>query len=81
MQITDDNTPYTIGKSNKEVLENRRKSATKVSQWFSENAMKANTEKCHFISSVDESTKFSLANYIIENSNSQKQLELLLIEN
>ena len=62
-------TLYTTGKDNNEVLEKLKISATKVFQWFSENAMKANTGKCHFISSVDKSTKFSLANYSIGNSN------------
>ena len=70
----DDNTPYTIGNDKNEVLEKLKISATKVFQWFSENAMKANTGKCHFISSVDTSTKFSLTNCSIDNSNSQKLL-------
>ena len=46
----------------------------KLFKWFYENGLKANQDKCHFLSSLDINTKFSLPACILENSDSQKLL-------
>ena len=70
----DDNTPYSRGKSQYNLETKFQKSSVKLSKWFHENGLKANQEKCHFLSSLDINTKFSLPSCILENSNSQKLL-------
>ena len=55
----------------------RNKIAKGISQtfeWFHENDLKGNQDKCNFLSSLDINTKFSLPASILENLNSQKRL-------
>ena len=50
----DDNTIYDSGNSIDEVISSLQVSAEKLFQWFSNNQMKGNKEKCHLIVSTDE---------------------------
>ena len=50
----DDNTIYDSGNSIDEVISSLQVSAEKLFQWFSNNQMKGNTEKCHLIVSTDQ---------------------------
>ena len=45
----DDNTPYTIGNSIDEVIQKIKNAAQTCFQWFSDNQMKTNPDKCHFL--------------------------------
>ena len=45
----DDNTPYTTGNSMEEVIQKLENAAKTLFQWFSDNQMKANPDKCHFL--------------------------------
>ena len=45
----DDNTPYTTGNSMEEVIQKLENAAKTLFQWFSDNQMKANPNKCHFL--------------------------------
>ena len=45
----DDNTPYTTGNSIEEVIQKLEKAAQTLFQWLSDNQMKANPDKCHFL--------------------------------
>ena len=47
----DDNTPYTTRNSIKEVIQKLENAAKVLFQWFSDNQMKANPDKSHFLSS------------------------------
>ena len=64
----DDNTPYMIGKNQCDLETKLQEASVKLFKWFHENGMKANQDKCHFLSSLDISTKFSLLACIVENS-------------
>ena len=44
----DDNTPYSVGKSQCDLETKPQKASVKISKWFHENDLKANQEKCHF---------------------------------
>ena len=68
----DDNTPYTVGKSQCDLETKVQKTSVKSFKWFHENGLRANHDKCYFVSSFDINTKFSLPACILENSNSQK---------
>ena len=43
----DDNTPYTTGNSIEEVIQKLENAARTLCQWFTDNQMKANPDKCH----------------------------------
>ena len=45
----DDNTPYTTGNSMEEVIQKLENAAKTLFQWFSDNQMKANPDKCHIL--------------------------------
>ena len=67
------NFPYTRKFSNK-VLEKLKCAPRKIFEWFFNNAMKANPDKCHFLSVLDTNTKISVSSFDIENTHSQKFL-------
>ena len=70
----DDNTPYNVGKSKFDLEIKLQQASIKLLKWFYENGLKANQDKCHFLSSLDIDTKFSLPACVLENSDSQKLL-------
>ena len=70
----DDNTPYSVGKSQCDLETILQNASVKLFKWFHKNGLKANHEKCHFPSSLDINTKFSLPSSILEISNSQNYL-------
>ena len=70
----DDNTLYSIGKSQYDLETKLQKASVKFLKWFHENGMKATQDKCHFLSSLNVNTKFLLPACILENSDSHKLL-------
>ena len=69
-----DNTPYSVWKSQYDLETKFQKTSVKHFKWFHKNGIKANQDKCHFLSSLDINTKFSLPARILGNSDSQKLL-------
>ena len=53
VSYADDKTPYTIEKNQCEVEKMLQIASAKLFKWFSENGMKVNQDKCHFLSSLD----------------------------
>ena len=45
----DDNTPYCIGNTPEEVINQLDKSSKSIFEWFENNGMKVNPDKCHFL--------------------------------
>ena len=72
VSYADDNTLYSVGKSQYDLETKLQKASVNFFKWFHENSLKANQEKCHFLSSLDINTKFLLPACILENSVSQK---------
>ena len=70
----DNITTKSVGKKQCDLETKLQKASVKLFKWFHENGLKANQVKCHFLSSLDINTKFSLPACILENSNSQKPL-------
>ena len=64
----DDNTPYTTGNSIEEVIRKLENAAKTLFQWFSDNQIKANSSKCHFL--CNSSSEISLT---IENQKIKKE--------
>ena len=65
----DDNTSYAIGNSSK--LQNASKT---LFQWFSDNQMKSNPDKCNFISSTSKRVSLIVENKEINNSTHERLL-------
>ena len=53
----DDNTPYCIGKTPEEVISPLEKSSESAFEWFENNGMKANPDKCHLLLSKNENLR------------------------
>ena len=70
----DDNTPYSVGKSQCDLETKLQKTSVKFFKQFHENGLKTNQDKCHFLSSLVINTNFSLPACIVEKSDSQKRL-------
>ena len=71
----DDNTPYFCDKNLEVLLSKLQICALKLFEWFSNNHMKMNSDKCHLIlSSNDENKKTALDGEVINNTQVQKHL-------
>ena len=65
----DDNTPYFCDKNLEVLLSKLQICALKLFEWFSNNHMKINSDKCHLILSYnDENKKIELNGEIINNT-------------
>ena len=70
----DDNTIYQSGRTVDDVINGLQVSAEKVFQWFSDNQMKGNTDKCHLIMSTNNATELQIGDSSIKTSNCEKLL-------
>ena len=68
----DDNTPFTIGNDTENVIFKLRNSLKIRFQWFMDNQMKANPQKCQFICSTNDTVNLVAENQIIDNSKCEK---------
>ena len=68
----DDNTPFTIGNDVENVIFKLRNSLKIRFQWFMDNQMKANPQKCQFICSTNDTVNLVAENQIIDNSKCEK---------
>ena len=68
----DDSTLYSLEKSQCNLETKLRRASVKLFKYFHEKGLKANQDKCHFLSSLEINIKFSLPACILENSDSQK---------
>ena len=71
----DGTTPYSVGSTTTEVLENLSGISRKLFTWFANNQMKANDDKCHLLlSSPDDSSLIQIENSTIKCSKVKKLL-------
>ena len=70
----DDNTLYNFGFNLDNVISNLEKSTNSLLNWFRENHMKANADKCHLLVSSDESCTAKIEDFSIKNSTEEKLL-------
>ena len=74
---TNHNTP-SHGKLPTKILEKPECVSRNIFEWFFNNTMKVNPDKCHFLSSLDSNPKVSISSFDIENTNSQKFLGITI---
>ena len=70
----DDNAPYKFGFNLDNVISNLEKSTNSLLNWFRENHMKANADKCHLLVSSDERCTAKIEDFSIKNSTEEKLL-------
>ena len=70
----DDNTPYNFDFNLDNVVSNLEKSTDSLLNWFRENNMKANANKCNLLVSSDESCTAKIEDFSIKNSTKEKVL-------
>ena len=70
----DDNTPYNFNFSLGSVISNLEKSNNSLLNWFRENHMKANADKCNLLVSSNESCTAKIEDFSIKNSTEEKLL-------
>ena len=70
----DDNTPYVVGNNIGDVIIKLQNASLTLFQWFDNNQMKANPDKCHFICSTIDKVNITVKNQKICNSPCKKLL-------
>ena len=56
----DNNTPYVVGNNIEDVIIKLQNASLTLFQWFYDNQMKANPDKCHFICTTDEKVNITV---------------------
>ena len=72
--IANDTTPYVCLEDIDLIIEKLEVKANDIFQWFNENAMKANADKCHLLITTNEERNISIGGEKIQNSKSEKLL-------
>ena len=76
----DDNTPYFCDKNLEVLLSKLQICALKLFEWFSNNHMKMNSDKCHLIlSSNDENKKIELNGEVINNTQEVSNFSVFIL--
>ena len=78
MSYADDNTPHVCSENIDVTLEKLEEVGKVLFEWFSNNFLKANADKCHLILSTDEPFSINIDNEVIKNSNNKKLLGINL---
>ena len=68
----DDNIPYVSAGNIDRVIESLEVASETLFNWFSDNLMKINTDKCHLLVSTNNTVKMKIGNFDITNSKSEK---------
>ena len=78
LSYTDDNTPYVCSENVDVTLEKLEEVGKVLFEWFSNNFLKENADKCHLILSTEELFSINIDNEVIKNSNNKKLLGINL---
>ena len=70
----DDNTPYATGENIEDLIIKLQNASKTLFQWFTDNQMKANPDKCHFICSHVDKASLLVENMEIKSSTHEKLL-------
>ena len=70
----DDNSPFVSGDTPLNVITSSENAAEKLFEWFANNHMKANHDKCHLLMSTLTPISITVKDYVIENSDNEKLL-------
>ena len=76
--FADDNTPYVTGDNISSVVKLLEEVACAIFQWFKDNEMKANADKCHVLLSTSNELTTKINEVQIKKSQSQKLLGITI---
>ena len=74
MSYADDNTPFLVGRESEIVISELSTITKTIFNWFENNGMKANPDKCHLIVTENGNFQIEHDNFLIENSVCEKIL-------
>ena len=74
IKFADDNTPYVTGDNISSVVKFLEEVACAIFQWFQDNEMKANANKCHVLLNASNELTVQINEVQVKNSQSQKLL-------
>ena len=74
VSYADDNTLYVLGDSIDDVIKSLEDHSVNLYQWFLDSQKKANSDKCHLITSKQSCMNLKTGNINIENSTCEKLL-------
>ena len=69
-----DNMPYVVGNNIEELIVKLQKASKTQFQWFSDNQMKSNPDKCNFTCSTSKKVSLIVENKVINNSTHERLL-------
>ena len=72
VSYADDNTPCVLGDSIEDVIKSLEDGSITLFKWFLDNQLKANSDKCHFITSKQTCMNLKIGNINIENNTCEK---------
>ena len=70
----DDNTPYTSDFNLEEVIQKLELTTNNLFEWFKNNHMKANADKCHLLVTRDTDVTAKIGEFDVKNSREEKLL-------
>ena len=76
--FADGNTPYVTGDNISSVVKLLEKVACAIFQWFKDNEMKANADKCHALLNTSNELTVKISEAQIKNSQSEKLLGITI---
>ena len=71
----DNNTPYVVKNNMRSVIKSLENTSVELYAWFSDNQMKANTEKCRLMTSESKDLVINVENNQIANSKHENCLQ------
>ena len=80
-KYADDNTPFVSGDTPLSIITSLENAAEKLFEWFANNHMKANHDKCHLLMSTLTPISIKIKDYIIKNSDNEKLLGVTIDTN
>ena len=70
----DDNTPYMISKKVDDLVTSFEQASNDLFEWFKNNLLKSNAEKCHFLVSANDRVSMYVDGFKIDKSDTEKLL-------
>ena len=78
VSYADETTPYATRNSFEKVIQKLENAANTLFQGFSDNQMKTNSDKCHFLYSSNSEVSLAIENHRIKNRKFEKLLGIRL---
>ena len=75
----DDNAPYNVQRNTSKVVKSLEEISKPLIEWFKDNEIRLNPDKCHLILSDSDITTINVGNFTIKSINKEKLVRVTLI--